>query len=73
MPFRPLVARMLTICWLFLVPGVHRSFFLLYLLQPHKTKKKTKASLGGGKASKKVDMEAFDYDNDLGAEYDDFM
>ena len=42
-----------------------------FLPQAPKAKKKVKASLGVGKAAKKVDYQ--DYENDLGGEYDDFM
>ena len=43
-----------------------------FLLQAPKAKKKVKASLGVGKAAKKV-VDYQDYENDLGGEFDDFM
>ena len=43
-----------------------------FLPQAPKAKKKVKASLGMGKAAKKV-VDYQDYENDLGGEYDDFM
>ena len=36
-------------------------------------KKQVKASLGQGKATKKMNMGYGDDDNDLGADFDDFM
>lgn len=41
-------------------------------LQAPKAKKKAKATLGVGKASKRA-VDLADLDNDLGAEFDDFM